>query len=219
MPALAFFKDDRIVRFFVLAILIMSTLYGVGYFFNIYGLGRIISPVIIFSDFLIAYTLYIFWVQKKNIFNVYFLLVVFALAVSLGINIGLLKRTISFAERNTTYYTKFNALKNVVKENETILSDIKTSLFIPSFQGKVIAVSYPLYWINDIDKRRKNVWTFFTNGTNDSTRLNILKKYQPDFILIDYASITPTVDDIEFYRSLGKSVYRKDDLELIRVEK
>lgn len=217
LPAIALIRYDRIIRFFITAIVSMILIYAVGYFFRIYGLGRIISPIIIFSNFLIAYALFVFWNQRKNIFRLYLGLVLFAVVISLTLNLNLLKRTLSFSERNTSYYSKFKVLKSLVKEDETILSDLRTSLFIPTFNGKVIAISYPLYWINDIDERRRNIETFFTNGTDDSARLKILKKYQLHYILIDYTSIKPTEDDIKFFRNLGKAVYKKEDLELIRL--
>ena len=201
----------------MIAIVLMIVLYAVGYFLHIYGLGRLISPIVIFSDFLIVYLLFIFWNQNRNIFRLYSGLLTLALAVSFILNLNQLKRIVSFSERNTTYYSKFNALKTIVKENETILSDLSTSLFIPSFQGKVIAVSYPLYWVNDIDERRKNLEVFFKNGTDDVTRISILKKYKPHYILIDHSSIKPTDDDMQFYRSSGMMVYKENDLELIRL--
>jgi hypothetical protein len=198
--------------------MLMIVLYSLGYFFEIYGFGRLISPIIIFSDIVITYALFLFGQQNKNMFRLYAGLVAFAFVVSVLLNLSRLKQTISFAEKNIAYYTKFNALKPIVKENETILTDLKTSLFIPSFQGKVVAVSYPLYWINDIDERRTNVTAFFQTGTSDSTRIAILKKYHPDYILIDYKSVPHSKTDIEFYRTLGTPVYKKDDLELIQLK-
>ena len=71
--------------------------------------------------------------------------------------------------------------------------------------------------IHDIDERRKNLEVFFKNGTDDVTRISILKKYKPHYILIDHSSIKPTDDDMQFYRSSGMMVYKENDLELIRL--
>lgn len=219
LPVIILLPNDKIVRIFTATIIIMLAIYASGYLLKIYGLGRLISNILMCAHFLIAYTLV--KVNKKHHLagKLYTIALIFALLLSLYLNRIVFKRTLAVLYmENTDYYSKFSFLKSVISPGEVILSDENSNLYIPTFDGKVISVNRPLHWVNDIEERRNDVKVFFGTGTPDSLRNEIIKKYRPDYLLLDFSHFNPDNKTIKWMKEKGKTVYNNNSIELIHLK-
>ena len=122
-----------------------------------------------------------------------------------------------FENKNIEYYNKYDFLRNLVVSDDIILSDAKSNWIIPSFNGKVISSIHPLYWINDINERRNAVNSFFIKENPDSLRQFVIHKYYPDYLLIDYTKVQFEYSTLQWLKSIGQTVYKENQLELINL--
>ena len=65
-----------------------------------------------------------------------------------------------------------------------VLANLDTSWIIPTFGAKVIALLHPHAFIDDLDRRRQDLETFFTAGVLKSERDRIIKRYQVLYLLL-----------------------------------
>jgi hypothetical protein len=96
---------------------------------------------------------------------------------------------------------------------------MKSNWYIPSYKGKVIAHHHPLYWVNDYEDRKQSVYSFFNKENKDSLRLLTIENYQPDYILINYENVDFRNSTLQWLKSIGKTIYNKNNLELIKINK
>lgn len=219
IPSFIFLNKDSIVMFFSLTIIALLLFYIGGYVFNFHGVSRVISSAMLFSHFLIAYGI-IFLVSKPKSFNKIYLLFLFsAIIISISLNFRQLGHIAlgAFKQKDIEYYNRFSFLKRLVKPNDIILSDSESNWIIPSFNGKVIASDHPLYWINDFEDRRNDVISFFIKKNLDSLRLVTINKYHPDYILINYKNVDFNNSTNQWLKTIGESIYKKNELELIKI--
>ena len=94
---------------------------------------------------------------------------------------------------------------------------IKSNWYIPSINGKVIASIHPLYWVNDHQDRRDDIKSFFMKENKDSLRLITIQKYHPDYVLIDFQNVELNNSTYQWLRTIGETIYKKNDLELIKI--
>lgn len=217
LPSLFLFKKDRVTLFFAVTMVIMTFLYVAGYYTGSYGLGRLISNVLMFADLMIAYTIVRLCNYRNGVARFYALILVLCMLVSGMFNFKDYRQALSFARRDLAYYHRFRFLEKTIDRNAIVLADEGTSLMIPTFNGKVIAIRYPLYWIDDIQQRRKDLQLFFKNGTMDSTRIRIINQYKPAYILVDFRYLHPDSSLISFIQKTGATIYTGNQLDLVKL--
>ena len=81
--------------------------------------------------------------------------------------------------------TECNFLKEKVGRYDVVVSDKKTSWVLPTFSGKAVCIIHPNPLIQDIDERLNDVETFFDADTTPETRMQILRKYNVSYILLN----------------------------------
>ncbi len=219
LPGLIFVRKDRIVRLLWLTLFLLLAIYFAGYFLRIYGTASVISGAMMFAHLIIAYTLIRMINTRHSHRKLYFLALGASLIFSIAPKARLLGGTVLrvFTPKNTSYYTRYQFLRDAVDPNEVIMADHQSNLYIPSFQGKVISTTAPLHWVNDIAARRAAVSNFFNPEIPDPMRGAILATYRPPFVLIDHKAIALPGHSLQWLRLRGKTVYENDGLELIRL--
>ena len=95
-----------------------------------------------------------------------------------------------------------SALRGVVGDDDVVLSDLGTSLSVPSHTGKIVASSHPLYWVPDHAARRADVARFFKQTTTKAQRLQIIDRWQVRWLFVDRARIKD-IKVIEACAALG----------------
>jgi hypothetical protein len=221
IPTLFFVNKNKIYNFFLIAIILMAIVYIGGYIFKINGVSRLISNIMMFAQFLIAYSMVDLIKEHRVLGKVYFSTFIFAIIVSLWLNfiplVDTFLRVLSI--KKIEYYSKYDFLRNLVTSDDIILSDANSNWIIPSFNGKVISTKHAICWINDINERRNAVNSFFTIENPDTLRQNVIRKYNPDYLLIDYDEVHFENSTLQWLKSIGYTVYYKDQLELIKFKK
>jgi hypothetical protein len=76
-----------------------------------------------------------------------------------------------------------------------------------------------LHWVDNYKERRADVDTFFKKETSNSIRSKILKNYQPDYILINYSNVEVSPSTHKWLKSVGKTIYEQNNLELLKIHK
>lgn len=221
IPGLLLTKRDRVSDFFLLSIIAMISIYALGFAFKFYGISRIVSNIIMFSHFLIAYNVIRLFKTPKLAGKIYLGVIFVCVLISLGINYQSIKNVfLATAKKDDiSYYTKYQFLRNFVQPDDVILSDLNSSWIIPSFNGKVIPSIHPLYWVNDIEERRTDVNAFFEKQNADSIRALIIQKYKPNYILIDSNVVSFDSLTLVWLNTIGQTVYKENHLKLIKLKK
>ncbi len=180
----------------------------------------------LFAHMLIAYTVVLQLDKLKSENKNYLILILSALVVSISMNFSRLGSVVFrlFKDKDIGYYNKFSFLKSEVNSTDIILSDNRSNWYIPSYNGKVISSScadgckHPLHWIEDYKDRRNAIDSFFMKESSDSFKLMLIKKYKPNYILINYSNIDINDSTLKWVKSLGESTYKENNLELIKLD-
>ena len=220
IPGLLYFKSDKVIRFLFVLIILTIIFYISGFVFKVYGFSRLIANSMMFAHILIAY-LVVITARKLNLFaKLYLVVIIISLLSSIYSNrYSLIKKVNVFKTANNDYYMKYNFLRNIIESDKLILSDSKSNWFIPSFNGKVISSMHPLYWVNDINERRRAVHSFFTRESSNVLREGIIQKYHPDYILLNHSEIDLNESTQKWLNRIGQTTYKGDQLELIEIRK
>jgi len=217
IPGIFFAPKNKITYFFFVSVAIMVVLFVAGYFLKMYGFSRLISGIMMFTQILIAYLIVTFFFHKNVKRILYIFFVSFCFLFCLLLNRKLIIET--FYIPTGHFYKGYEFLREKINPDDLVLSDLGSSLGIPSFNGKVISTGKPVYWIKDSKERREAVKAFFTKENPDSLRKIIIDKYNPDYILLDSTRLDLKPSTIQWIRSLGETIYKKKQLELIRIKK
>lgn len=220
-PYLFFYKKDQIVHFLLINITALAVIYVLSYLLGIYGFARVISNVMMFTHFFMAYIISTL-LKNKNFKNkIYLLGISSAFCLSIFFNKGLNYYTFSqvFQKKNIHYYQKFTFLKNMVESDDIVLSQGLTNWMIPAFNGKILSSGHALYWVDDIMERRQHLETFFLNSTPNTIRQNILNKYDVDYVLLNLEDMDIKKSTYEWLKTIGITIYKQDKLELIKLSK
>lgn len=81
-------------------------------------------------------------------------------------------------------YEAYLFLSKVVGQYEVVFADKITSWIVPTFGGKVVVAAHPLAFVPDQYVRDSDVTQFFSPDTADTTRRQILQKYNTDYLLL-----------------------------------
>jgi len=221
VPSLFFIKKDKIFNFFLIGIILMFLIYISGFIFKIYGVSRLISNIMMFAHILMAYSVVLLINEPKMYSKAYLITLFIAITISLSLNNRNLRSTVDniFKNKNIEDYNKFSFLRNLVAPDDIILSDANSSWIIPSFSGKVISSLHPIYGINDINERRNALDSFFIKENSDSIRQVIIHKYHPNYLLIDYSKVDLEFSTFQWLKSIGQTVYKDNQLELIKISR
>ena len=218
LPLLPFLKKANSLNFLLSSVLCFFIIFCIGYSFEIQGVGRAISNMMLFGHILMGHTIFDLSKNRPRRYFVGIAIVGILFSISLYQNRRILRWTIDpFRDRDINYYEKLAFLENYVQPESVILSDSLSNNLIPVFNGKVIGTTRPLYWVENLPKRRSDVYTFFLKETPDSVRQQILQLYRPNYVLLDHTFISFKKHTIQWLDSIGTRVYYKNEMELIRL--
>lgn len=113
---------------------------------------------------------------------------------SLGVTAALLLVTLptqlipvikTVAPEDGNHLEKYLFLAEYTGQYEVILTDLPTSMIVPTFGGKVVAYDRPLAFVTDSAQRKADVLGFYDPQTSAAARWEILDKYQVKYILLE----------------------------------
>ena len=217
LPAIFFYKKDKVMRFFSMTVMVMLFVFLCSYGAKMYGFARLWSNAIMFAQLMVAYMLAGAIENKKVAATVYASVVAISLAACLLLNWANIKNMLNIRlPKPSLDYDGYRFLEKAVPAGAVILSDMKSNLFIPLSGAKVIATRYPLYWVPDLNVRREAVLSFFNPRTSDSVRYLILDKYTPDYILVDQSKHFISDSSLTWLRHGAKRIYKTETMELLQ---
>jgi alpha-1,6-mannosyltransferase len=204
-------RCDAISLMLASAILI----YILGYTTGLYGVGRIVSFVAILVQIVIA-TQLIALESKLRTGKARFIAVtlpaLFVLAALQNNNVKAFERAFEGFRGSRFSYERYESLAKHVGQYDLILADLQTSWKLPSFSGKVIASKHPAHWVEDEAERRSDLSQFFSSQVDPTKKFAIIRRYRPDYILINRRAVQNT----EPYSKFGSRVYENDRFILLK---
>ena len=152
-----------------------------------------------------------------------------------------LERSLDSSPRMMGYYLpndQYEFLSRFIKHNDVVLSDMKTSWVVPSFSGKIIAPLHPPCCVPDYQKRVWDTKYFFGDSTvhdsgimkqfggeiefgpipdtlSYSYQLEILRKYNVDYLLVNKGFISKWQKMVETFSPLGHIIFSDNNFVLI----
>lgn len=181
-----------------LHLLILIIVYFFGWCTEKYSYGRVISFIVILAQILLASQFARFEVQLSQTYprtiltyraTLGIILVCLAsswlyptLTRSLTVLNSIVSgRTVS----NQHMYKNLTFLSGYIGSSSVVLSDLDTSWLVPSFGGKVIGALHVQAFVGDDEQRRIDLLDFFAKDATTAKRQTIIKKYKPDYFLIN----------------------------------
>jgi hypothetical protein len=201
--------------FYVTTFIGLFILYLYGYFTGQYGYGRVI--------FFIVFILHIMaseWISgldTKIVRNVWFasgflvLILPFLLFHTPRIIRDLIPGYFHKPYKNLAH------LNNTISDDDIVLTDITSMLYVPAINGKVIASRYPPYWIPDNEQRLQEVSDFFNSHTTNKIRVDIILKRDIDFILLSNDAEMVPEDVRSFSYAISNIIFSNADYVLLKV--
>jgi hypothetical protein len=104
-------------------------------------------------------------------------------------------------------------LSDFVNQYDVVLSDIESSWMVPAFGGKIIASLHGVHWFNDHEDRKRGLKIFFDKNSTCTEKMEIIKKYNAKFVLIDNKRFGEIIQDCIF----GEPIYENSKFILISV--
>lgn len=198
IPFVIFAIKSGSVKIIALWLLSLTLIYAYGKFTHMYSYGRVIAFCIFLFHLIAAVGLASFESYIGKICNLTRLfyqafLIILLCVLSLTWLPSTSTRLLTIFNQirkhqpftNQVTYKNLIFINSFVQHDQLVLSDSNTSLMLPTFGGKVIAVPHPQAFIIDFPDRQKDVDAFFSGTSNSNLRLNIIDKYQPEFLLLD----------------------------------
>lgn len=169
----------------------LYTLYGLGYFLEIWNLGRSIAFIMFISHILVADFIINFcsWYGKKChclLSPVYPTLILGILLSKLGlVSWAWTQHTI---QNKPSLYYDAKAIAAEIKEGSTVIAPMDISLALPSFGLKIIVFNTPPFFGSSFNERATDLNNFFSKKSDYVSRANIILKYKVDFIVTAHSS-------------------------------
>lgn len=165
----------------------LYTLYGLGYFLEIWNLGRSIAFIMFISHILVADFIINFcsWYGKKC----HCLLSPVYPTLILGILLSKLS-LVSWAwtqhaiQNKPSLYHDAEAIAAQITEGSTVIAPPDISLALPSFGVKVVVFNTPPFFGTSFQSRNDDLRSFFTPDTANQNRSELIKKYDADYVVI-----------------------------------
>jgi hypothetical protein len=112
--------------------------------------------------------------------------------------------------------SQFDFLTRLTTRSDVVLSDVYTSLSIPTFSGRTVAVARTQAFV-DADQRGTDLGTFFNPATPEPTRRGILRKYKVGFVLLLRERLAAEPATYVPLQSLGRTVHTNARFVLVDV--
>lgn len=218
---LARFRKNRRDPVSIMAVILL-VLYAYGYFSHRYVLGRVIPYIVFCLHFALAD-----WyggiaekvasgdslrrLEKALLLCITPLVVTFVIGF---FAVGVYR----YRPGRECTYTPYLFLQDYVAREDVVLTDLRTSCFVPSIAGKLVATLYPQTFVKDNEERCEDVRRFLDPVTENKERCRIVRKYDVDYILVDKQLLASrrTKDEIG---NLGQTVFSNDAFLLVNVTK
>ncbi len=180
------FKQNK-SDFLSLSFLGLYTLYGLGYFLEIWNLGRSIAFIMFISHILVADFIIHFcsWYGKKC----HCLLSPVYPTLILGILLSKLS-LVSWAwtqhaiQNKPSLYHDAEAIAAQITEGSTVIAPPDISLALPSFGVKVVVFNTPPFFGTSFQSRNDDLRSFFTIDTDPAYLKEILRKYRAAYVIL-----------------------------------
>jgi hypothetical protein len=172
--------------FFVFLLIII---YSIGSPFNINYIGRLISPIIILFQIILAAYL----VHLKNFDLSRYKVLKWCILPIFIFQFGQASyKLVNFSRVITLPHDFLSSTLSEINHNDVLMSDMETNYFIPAFNGKVVAQIFGEAFVKDNLERKENVELFYRLKTSNEIRMKILKKYKVKYILINENNMLST---------------------------
>lgn len=169
----------------------LSLVYLFGWLTGAYSYGRVISYIALILQIIIAIFL-AQWESKITSAGVpsppsqaVFSGAILFLLVILTANSQLLPAFQGIALKTDDRYDRFQFLGSYTQRDDVILAPSGLNLFVPTFGGRVVDFDRPLAFVPDQAERKASVARFFTTQDSLVDRMETLKKYGVDYILLE----------------------------------
>jgi hypothetical protein len=186
-------KDDFI---FGAVVLFLTVVYVYGFLTDSFGYGRVVSFGVIWLQIYLVRKVLMLTGKLKKIFVfasvvfsapfvIFSIKVIGTTALTTHSNYLEMKVDSVFEKTNPSSIAIHRLLfvQDILKNGELVICDPFSSRYIPGLGGKVISNQYADYWVSESATRIDDLSLFFKTS-DSSTRLKILKKYKPSYILL-----------------------------------
>jgi hypothetical protein len=227
LPLIIWRTTQRANRAIVLAMLGLLAMYIWGYYSRQYSFGRSIAFLLLLSNILVAQCLTEIerW-SRPQILSVIKTITASALCLAAGVWLyQSTSRILTIA--NSFYlgrpiasqisYRDLVFLKDYVRHDDLVLADLNSSWILPSLAGKVVATKHPLAFVPDWFLRKEDVVEFFDPKTTAQMRETILKKYQPQYLLIKKSETIPWNDILIQFAEGRLPIVNSDNFILLKL--
>ena len=197
-PFLFLSLRNRTANVMLMWITALGLIYFLGWLTGNYSIGRILSFCILLFHVLTAFGLIqleVFFEKSYRSLHCLFVcsLALVLFAVSLPTMQTSLRKILTIANQLKNHQSPFNKttfgnlvfINQHVTSNDLVIADIETSWMAPSFGGKVIGAMHPQAFVADMPERNQAITEFFNSQLNKAQRLEILRQYQPKFLILD----------------------------------
>jgi hypothetical protein len=198
IPFLFLSLRNRTAKVILLWITALGLIYFLGWLTGNYSIGRILSFCILLFHVLTAFGLIqleaFFEKSYRSLHSLFvYSLALILFAVSLPTMQTSLRRVLTITNQLINHQNPFNKttfgnlvfINQYVTSNDLVIADIETSWMAPSFGGKVIGALHPQAFVVDMPARNQAITAFFNSQLNKAQRLEILRQYQPKFLILD----------------------------------
>ncbi len=221
------------------AVFFLLLVYLAGYIFASYGVGRVMGYALLFIQLLYAEKIAALEKSKQSFILVSTLTIILLFSLQMS---SLINRFFPKSESETNalkieakegnpdssiekrritisgiedHYSKFKVLRDLIDPYDIVLSDLRSSWFIPSFSGKVIASYHPIYFQEDSNTRREDIIEFYKKSTTNTFRKKILVKYQVNYILLNHSYFSQNSKSYKDILKLGEITFQNADITLL----
>lgn len=205
----------------ITAILVM--IYAYGAFSHRWGLGRVISHIVLMLHLCMADA--VAQVEASpwaRISSSRALRIAFAGVVTLAVlSILYLDRggLIScYMSNETSDYRRYEWLSGATGQYDVVLSDLETSVYVPAFAGKVVGTSRVLHFVPDADARNQDVMRFLSTSCTRREREAIIRKYGVKWLLLNKENVPGWATIAESFRDRAQNELSSSRFLLMRLK-
>jgi hypothetical protein len=201
----------------------LASIYAYGALSSNWSYGRVISHVVLLLHMAIADRVshvesklgprQFIPAGRKLAYSCLILIILFSFSFKPFVR-PVLSRSVSH-HQNT--YGEYIFLSGFTRQYDVVLSDMSTSWIVPTFGGKVVATTNPLAFVPDRETRSKDVELFFSDAASHSDRLEIIKRYEVDFLLLNKDQVATWRTLLHSFQPLGSVVFSDSRFVLIQL--
>jgi hypothetical protein len=197
-PLIAWVLLQRNYRVLLFIFCATTVIYLFGLYSHKYSYGRIISYTVMIAQIccaIVVAQLETWLTQDRRRLRLTYQALLFSLLIFLSMDwlFASTTRLLTAANSvrlgrpilNEISYKEYRALSVHIPAGSLVFANLDASWVLPSFGAKVIAAQHPLAFVHDAAQRVEHTTLFFAPDTPRSARLDLLKKYHADYLLID----------------------------------